>query len=155
MRFDMQAPEYRFNRGELYNLPIKRRTLTDEDRFIINGHMVHTVVMLSKLPFPDHLQQIPAVASGYHEKMHCTGYPRKIHATELPTTARIMLVADIFEALTASDRPYKERKTLSQAIKIMSFMVNDDHIDSEVFNFFKVRCLLKICNQLFNRRPNR
>jgi len=134
--FDMQTPEYRFNRGELYNLSIKRGTLTAEDRFIINGHMVHTIVMLSKLPFPDHLQQIPTIAGGHHEKMDGTGYPRKTNAAELPVTARIMVVADIFEALTASDRPYKERKSLSQAIKIMSFMVKDDHIDPEVFKLF-------------------
>ncbi|WP_022942976.1 HD domain-containing phosphohydrolase [Psychromonas hadalis] len=134
--FDMQTPEYRFNRGELYNLSVKRGTLTAEDRFIINGHMVHTIVMLSKLPFPDHLQNIPIIAGGHHEKMNGTGYPRKINAAELPTTARIMVVADIFEALTASDRPYKERKTLSQAIKIMSFMVKDEHIDPELFKLF-------------------
>ncbi|PKG40552.1 HD domain-containing phosphohydrolase [Psychromonas sp. Urea-02u-13] len=134
--FDMQTPEYRFNRGELYNLSVKRGTLTDEDRFIINGHMVHTIVMLSKLPFPDHLQQVPIIAGGHHEKMDGTGYPRKVNAGELPTTARIMVIADIFEALTASDRPYKERKTLSQSIKIMSFMVKDDHIDGELFKLF-------------------
>lgn len=91
--------------------------------------MVHTIVMLSKLPFPDHLQQVPTIAGGHHEKMDGTGYPSKIPASELPTTARIMVVADIFAALTALDRPYKERKTLSEAIKIMSFMVKDDHID--------------------------
>ena len=134
--FDMQTPEYRFNRGELYNLSIKRGTLTDEDRFIINGHMVHTIVMLSKLPFPEHLQQVPVIAGGHHEKMDGTGYPRKVNATELPVTARIMVIADIFEALTASDRPYKERKTLSQSIKIMSFMVKDNHIDAELFKLF-------------------
>jgi HD-GYP domain-containing protein (c-di-GMP phosphodiesterase class II) len=134
--FDMPAPEYRFNRGELYNLSVKRGTLTDEDRFIINGHMVHTIVMLSKLPFPDHLQQVPIIAGGHHEKMDGTGYPRKINAGELPITARIMVIADIFEALTASDRPYKDRKTLSQSIKIMSFMVKDAHIDGELFKLF-------------------
>jgi HD-GYP domain-containing protein (c-di-GMP phosphodiesterase class II) len=68
--------------------------------------------------------------------MDGTGYPRKINATELPTTARIMVIADIFEALTASDRPYKERKTLSQSLKIMSFMVKDKHIDPSLFKLF-------------------
>ncbi|PKF61645.1 metal-dependent phosphohydrolase [Psychromonas sp. psych-6C06] len=134
--FDMKTPQYRSNRGELYNLSIKRGTLTEEDRFIINGHMVHTIVMLSKLPFPTHLKNVPTIAGGHHEKMDGTGYPRKIPASELPVTARIMVVADIFEALTASDRPYKERKTLSEAIKIMSFMVKDDHIDPALFKLF-------------------
>ena len=134
--FKMQTPEHRFNRGELYNLSIKRGTLTAEDRFIINGHILHTIAMLSKLPFPEHLQQIPTIAGGHHEKMDGTGYPCKIKAGELPTTARIMVIADIFEALTASDRPYKERKSLSEAIKIMSFMVKDNHIDADLFQLF-------------------
>ncbi len=134
--FNMQTPEYRFNRGELYNLAIQRGTLTDEDRFIINGHMVHTIVMLSKLPFPNHLKNVPTIAGGHHEKMDGSGYPRAIAAQELPITARMMVIADIFEALTASDRPYKERKTLSQAIKIMDFMVKDRHIDQALFKLF-------------------
>ena len=68
--------------------------------------------------------------------MDGTGYPRKIKAGELPLTARMMVIADIFEALTASDRPYKERKTLSEALKIMSFMVKDEHIDPALFKLF-------------------
>jgi len=134
--FNMDTPKYRFNRGEIYNLSIKRGTLTTEDRFVINGHMLHTIVMLSQLPFPEHLQQIPTIAGGHHEKMDGTGYPRKIKASELPLTARIMVIADIFEALTASDRPYKDRKTLSEALNIMRFMVKDNHIDPELFKLF-------------------
>ena len=88
--FDMQIPEHRFNRGELYNLSIKRGTLTPEDRFIINGHMIHTIVTLSKLPFPEHLQQIPTFAGGHHEKMDGMGYPRKTKTGELPLTARMI-----------------------------------------------------------------
>ncbi|WP_019617161.1 HD domain-containing phosphohydrolase [Psychromonas ossibalaenae] len=134
--FNMKTPEYQFNRGELYNLSVKRGTLTPEDRFVINEHMVHTIVMLSKLPFPKHLENVPLIAGGHHEKMDGKGYPRGVPAGELPVTARIMVVADIFEALTASDRPYKERKTLSQSIKIMSFMAKDNHIDAHVFELF-------------------
>ncbi|WP_028862874.1 HD domain-containing phosphohydrolase [Psychromonas aquimarina] len=134
--FNMKTPEYQFNRGELYNLSVKRGTLTPEDRFIINEHMVHTIVMLSKLPFPKHLENVPLIAGGHHEKMDGKGYPRAVPAGELPVTARIMVIADIFEALTASDRPYKERKTLSQSIKIMSFMAKDNHIDAQVFELF-------------------
>ncbi|WP_028865174.1 HD domain-containing phosphohydrolase [Psychromonas aquimarina] len=134
--FNMKTPQYRFNRGELYNLSIQRGTLTDEDRFVINGHMVHTIVMLSQLPFPKHLENVPVIAGGHHEKIDGTGYPRAVPAQELPVTARMMVIADIFEALTASDRPYKERKTLSQSIKIMSFMVKDKHIDEQIFKLF-------------------
>lgn len=134
--FNIITPQYRFNRGELHNLSIQRGTLTEEDRFIINGHMIHTIVMLSKLPFPKHLKDVPLIAGGHHEKMDGSGYPRAIKAEKLPITARIMVIADIFEALTASDRPYKERKTISQAIKIMSFMVKDKHIDEDLFQLF-------------------
>jgi len=134
--FNMDVPDYRFNRGELYNLSIKCGTLTPEDRFIINGHMLHTIVMLSNLAFPDHLKNIATIAGGHHEKMDGTGYPRRIKAATLPITARMMVIADIFEALTASDRPYKDRKTLSEALNIMKKMVQDNHIDPDVFDLF-------------------
>jgi HD-GYP domain-containing protein (c-di-GMP phosphodiesterase class II) len=134
--FNMETPEHRFNKGELYNLGIKRGTLSAEERFIINGHSAHSIVMLSKLPFPDHLKNVALIAGGHHEKMDGSGYPRAIAAEELPITARMLVIADIFEALTASDRPYKKRKTLSQSIKIMNFMVKDNHIDPEIFKLF-------------------
>lgn len=134
--FNMATPEHSFNRGELYNLSVQRGTLTPEDRFIINGHMIHTIMMLSQLPFPKHLQDIPTIAGGHHEKMDGSGYPRGIKAAELPVSARMMVIADIFEALTASDRPYKESKTIAEAINIMNFMVKDDHIDPDVFKLF-------------------
>lgn len=134
--FNVTTPEYQFNRGEIYNLSIQRGTLTEEERFIINEHMVHTIVMLSKLPFPNHLKDVPIISGGHHEKMDGSGYPRAIKASTLPLTARIMAVSDIFEALTASDRPYKAGKKLSEAIKIMSFMAENEHIDKDVFNLF-------------------
>ncbi|MFO6424417.1 HD domain-containing phosphohydrolase [Motilimonas sp. KMU-193] len=134
--FNMDTPKYRFNRGELYNLSVRKGTLTEEDRFIINSHMVHTHIMLTKLPFPDHLKQVPLIASSHHEKMDGQGYPKKVPAGDLPLTARIMVIADIFEALTAADRPYKKAKTLSESINIMSFMVKDQHIDPELFKLF-------------------
>jgi HD-GYP domain-containing protein (c-di-GMP phosphodiesterase class II) len=134
--FNMQTPEHRFNKGELYNLAIKHGTLTAEERFIINGHSADSIMMLSQLPFPDHLKNVALIAGGHHERMDGSGYPRAIAAQELPITARMLVVADIFEALTASDRPYKKRKTLSQSIKIMDFMVKDNHIDPMIFKLF-------------------
>ncbi len=134
--FNMDTPQYRFNRGELHNLSVRKGTLTEEDRFIINSHMVHTHIMLTKLPFPEHLKQVPLIASSHHEKMDGQGYPKKVPAGDLPLTARVMVIADIFEALTAADRPYKKAKTLSESIKIMSFMVKDLHIDSDLFKLF-------------------
>jgi HD-GYP domain-containing protein (c-di-GMP phosphodiesterase class II) len=134
--FKMEIPEYKFNLGEVYNLSIDRGTLTKEERYKINDHIVQTIVMLEQLPFPKHLARVPEYAGGHHEKMDGTGYPRKLMKDEMSLPARIMAIADIFEALTASDRPYKPPKKLSDAIKIMSFMKKDSHIDGDLFELF-------------------
>ena len=134
--FRLDTPDYKYNRGELYNLAIERGTLTAEERFKINDHIVQTIIMLEQLPYPKHLLDVPAIAGSHHEKMDGTGYPKRLSSEEMPLTARIMAVADIFEALTASDRPYKKAKTLSEAIRIMSFMVKDKHIDPDIFRLF-------------------
>lgn len=130
------TPKYLFNRGELYNLSIRKGTLTAEDRFIINDHIVQTILMLKKLPFPESLAQVTEYAGGHHEKMDGTGYPLGLSKNELSLPARIMAIADIYEALTASDRPYKKAKTLTESLKIMSFMVKDKHIDEDLFRLF-------------------
>ncbi|RVU39498.1 GAF domain-containing protein [Hwanghaeella grinnelliae] len=134
--FDMDVPEHRFNHGEIYNLCISRGTLTAEERFIINDHIVQTIIMLEGLPYPDHLKRIPEIAAGHHETMIGTGYPRKLKKDDMSIPARIMAIADIFEALTAADRPYKPAKTLTESIRIMSFMKKDQHIDPDLFDLF-------------------
>ncbi len=134
--FRLEVPEHKHNRGELYNLAIARGTLTQEERYIINHHIVQTIIMLSQLPFPSHLKTVPGIAGGHHEKMDGTGYPKRLKRDEMPLTARMMAIADIFEALTAVDRPYKKGKTLSEALKIMSFMKRDQHIDPQLFELF-------------------
>jgi len=134
--FDMDVPEHLYNRGELHNLSVARGTLSEEERYKINEHMVQTIMMLSQLPFPRHLQQVPEIAGGHHERMDGTGYPRKLTQQEMSPMARMMAIADIFEALTAADRPYKKGKSLSEAIRIMSFMKKDNHIDPELFDLF-------------------
>lgn len=131
--FNMDVPESMFNRGEVYNLAIARGTLTNEDRYIIQNHVVQTIVMLNQLPFPKHLKNVPEYAGAHHETLIGTGYPRKLSKDDMSVPARIMAVADVFEALTAADRPYKQPKTLSQCIKILSFMVKDQHIDPDLF----------------------
>lgn len=128
--FDMQLPAYRQHRGELHNLSIRRGTLTEEDRFAINEHIVHTLDMLKKLPWPRHLARVPDIAANHHERMDGTGYPRRLPGSAMQTTERIMAVADIFEALTAADRPYKPAKTLSESLRIMALMGKDGHIDT-------------------------
>jgi HD-GYP domain-containing protein (c-di-GMP phosphodiesterase class II)/fumarate reductase subunit D len=134
--FQLEVPELKHNRGELHNLAIARGTLNPEERYIINHHIVQTIIMLSQLPFPAHLKSVPAIAGGHHEKMDGTGYPMRLKREEMPLTARMMAIADIFEALTAADRPYKKGKTLSEAVKIMSFMKRDQHIDPQLFDLF-------------------
>ncbi|HEA3125448.1 HD domain-containing phosphohydrolase [Aeromonas veronii] len=134
--FQVNTPEYLYNRGELYNLAIRRGTLTDEERYKINEHMTQTIIMLEKLPFPANLKQVPEIAGGHHEKMDGTGYPKRLKRDEMSIPARMMAIADIFEALTAGDRPYKKAKSLSEAIRIMGFMQQDHHIDPELFALF-------------------
>jgi len=134
--FKLDTPRHKYNRGELYNLSVARGTLADEERFKINDHMVQTIIMLNQLPFPRHLRNVPAIAGGHHETMIGTGYPKKLSREDMPLTARMMAIADIFEALTAGDRPYKKAKTLSESIRIMSFMKKDQHIDPELFELF-------------------
>ena len=134
--FKMPVPELLYNRGEVYNLAVSRGTLSEEERYKINEHIVQTIIMLSALPFPRHLKNVPEIAGGHHEKMDGTGYPKRLHKDEMSPVARMMAIADIFEALTARDRPYKKGKTLSEAIKIMGFMKKDQHIDPELFELF-------------------
>lgn len=121
---------------ELENLQISRGTLTEEERLIINGHMVQTIQMLESLPFPRHLQRVPEYAGGHHEKMDGGGYPKGIFAGDMSIPARMMAIADVFEALTAQDRPYKKGKTLSESIRIMGFMKKDNHLDPDILDLF-------------------
>ena len=122
--------------NEVYNLTIPRGTLTPEERKVINDHIVVTIKMLEELPYPKHLQNVPEFAGGHHETLDGTGYPKGLTKDEMSVQARIMAIADIFEALTARDRPYKKGKTLSQAMRILGFMKNDAHIDADLFEIF-------------------
>lgn len=121
---------------EVINLSIRRGTLNDQEREVINNHIVATIKMLESLPFPKNLQNVPEFAGGHHEKMDGSGYPRGLKREEMSVQARIMAVADIFEALTASDRPYKKGKKLSECLNIMGVMRNDSHIDPDIFDIF-------------------
>lgn len=135
-KFKVDIPQYAYNMGELYNMCIKRGTLNQEERFKINEHIIMTIKMLEQLPFTSNLKNVPEYAGGHHETMVGSGYPRKLTKEDISIPARIMAIADVFEALTASDRPYKKAKTLSESIKIMSLMVKDGHIDGDLFKLF-------------------
>ncbi|MFM2476426.1 HD domain-containing phosphohydrolase [Celerinatantimonas sp. MCCC 1A17872] len=129
----MSIPTLSANIGEIYNLSIIRGTLTTEDRFRINEHIIATISMLESLPLPKELARVPDIAGGHHETLIGTGYPRALSAEDLPIEARILAVADVFEALTAADRPYKKAKTLSEALDILAQMVNEQQLDPDVF----------------------
>jgi len=124
------------NEDELANLSIRRGTLNQEERKIMEGHMVHTLAMLEQLPFPRHLQRVPEYAGGHHERMDGKGYPRGLTREQMSIPARIMGIADVFEALTAHERPYKKPMPLSQALTIMGRMVEDNHLDGDIFTLF-------------------
>jgi HD-GYP domain-containing protein (c-di-GMP phosphodiesterase class II) len=134
--FILKPPPYKANQGEVYNLSIRRGTLNDEERYHINDHIVQTIIMLEALPFPKNLRRVPEWAGGHHEKMDGSGYPRGLKRDQMSVPARIMMIADIFEALTARDRPYKARKTLSECIDIMASMSRGRHIDPDLFELF-------------------
>jgi len=132
----MTIPEHKANLGELYNLSVARGTLTAEDRYIINEHIIGTIKMLEQLPFPPELANVPKFASTHHETLIGTGYPRKLSAEDLSIPERVLVIADIFEALTAADRPYKKAKPLSVAIDILYKFALDQHIDIDLFELF-------------------
>ena len=118
---------------EVTNLTIRRGTLNDADRKIINDHIVLTIQMLEALPFPKHMRRVAEIAGGHHEKMDGTGYPRGLKRDQMSIPARMMGVADVFEALTAADRPYKKPKTLSESLSIMRTMCETHHLDPDIF----------------------
>ena len=121
---------------ELENLTIRRGTLTHAEREIINHHIVVTIQMLEALPWPSHLLQVPEYAGGHHERMDGKGYPKGLTREQMSIQARVMGIADIFEALTARDRPYKLAKTVSESLRILGAMKRDGHVDPDLFDVF-------------------
>jgi len=132
----VDTPPQRLNRGELYNLTTRRGTLTAEERYIINDHMTQTIMMLQGLPFPRHLRAVPEIAGGHHERMDGTGYPKRLTRDQMSPVARMMAIADVFEALTAGDRPYKKAMPVSEALRIMAVMKRDHHLDPDLLDLF-------------------
>lgn len=122
--------------NEVYNLNIARGTLTAEERTIINNHIVVTINMLESLPYPKDLMRVPEYAGGHHERMDGKGYPRGLTREQMSVPARIMGIADIFEALTSRDRPYKKAKTLTESLHILGKMKIDHHVDPDLFDIF-------------------
>jgi hypothetical protein len=122
--------------NEVLNLTIERGTLTAKEREIINYHIVATISMLESLPYPKHLARVPEFAGGHHEHMDGSGYPRGLTGEQMSVQARAMAIADVFEALTAADRPYKKAMKLSLALNILGRMSEDGKVDPDLFEIF-------------------
>ena len=134
---DVEGNESNFlSDDEIYNLNIFRGTLNADEREIVNNHIVVTIKMLKSLPLPKHLRNLSEYAGGHHEKMDGTGYPKGLKRDEMSVQARMMGIADIFEALTAGDRPYKKGMPLSVALTILGRMKLEHHIDPDLFDVF-------------------
>jgi HD-GYP domain-containing protein (c-di-GMP phosphodiesterase class II) len=121
---------------EIANLTIRAGTLNPQERQIINNHISVTIRMLESLRWPKHLQNVPEYAGGHHERMDGQGYPRGLRGDQMSVQARIMAIADIFEALTAKDRPYKKGKSLSESLRILGNFRMRNHIDPDLFDIF-------------------
>ncbi|MFQ5457385.1 MAG: HD-GYP domain-containing protein, partial [Myxococcota bacterium] len=121
---------------EVNNLMVQKGTLTQEDREIINYHIVATINMLESLKFPARMRNVGKYAGAHHERNDGSGYPRGLQGGDIPIQARIMAVADVFEALTAKDRPYKEAIRLSQALQILEKLRDDGKLDRDVVDLF-------------------
>jgi HD-GYP domain-containing protein (c-di-GMP phosphodiesterase class II) len=121
---------------EVCNLTVRFGTLNDDERKIINNHIDVTIRMLESLPWPKHLKNVPEYAGGHHERMDGKGYPRGLTREQMSVQARVMAIADIFEALTARDRPYKKGKTLSESLHILGKFALNGHIDPDLFDIF-------------------
>ncbi len=124
------------SKNETDNLNIPRGTLTPEERSIINHHIDATIAMLEAIKFPKHLKNVPEYAGGHHERMDGKGYPKGLIRDQMSIQARVMAIADIFEALTAKDRPYKEGKKLSESLFILEKMKNNGHVDPDIYQVF-------------------
>jgi HD-GYP domain-containing protein (c-di-GMP phosphodiesterase class II) len=137
---------------EVKNLTVRAGTLTDDERKVINHHIVATIKMLEELPWPKHLTNVPEYAGGHHERMDGKGYPRGLKREQMSVQARCMGIADIFEALTARDRPYKKGKTLSESLEILGRMKLNNHIDPDLFDIFVRRKVYRRYAEMFLER---
>jgi HD-GYP domain-containing protein (c-di-GMP phosphodiesterase class II) len=147
---DMAGHEANFlSDDEVTNLTIRAGTLTEEERKVINHHIVATIKMLEALPWPKHLTKVPEYAGGHHERMDGKGYPKGLKREQMSVQARCMGIADIFEALTAKDRPYKKGKTLSESLEILGRMRLNNHVDPDLFDIFVRRKVYRRYAEMF------
>ena len=151
-RGEKDEPQPFLTPDERNNLNIPYGTLNPQEREIINHHIVATIKMLEALPWPRHLKNVPEYAGGHHERMDGKGYPRGLNREQMSVQARVMGIADIFEALTAKDRPYKPGKTLSESLHILGKFKQNGHIDPDLFDVFvREKVYLKYAEHFLDR----
>src|SRR3989475_6763132 len=134
---------------EVKNLTIRSGTLTEEERKVINHHSVASIRMLEARPWPKPLPKVPEYAGGHHERRDGKGYPKGLTREQMSVQARCMGIADIFEALTAKDRPYKKGKTLSESLEILGRMKLNNHVDPDLFDVFVRRKVYRRYAEMF------
>lgn len=123
--------------GDVTALSVKRGSLTPQEYEEITSHVTHTFRFLSQIPWGKHLRRVPLIAGAHHERLNGTGYPNRLRAEEIPVQSKIMSIADIYDALTASDRPYKKAVPVERALDILEFSVKDGHVDGELVRIFR------------------
>ncbi|MDP2794613.1 MAG: HD domain-containing phosphohydrolase [Sulfurisoma sp.] len=129
----LRPPRHKLNLGERYNLGVARGTLTAEERYLVDAHASRTLAMLRELPWPRRLRGVPDIAGAHHEHPDGSGHPRGLRGEEIDPMARILAIADVFEALSARDRPYKTARSAAEALSIMADMARANHLDRELF----------------------
>jgi HD-GYP domain-containing protein (c-di-GMP phosphodiesterase class II) len=118
-------------------LSIKRGSLTPNEYAEISSHVTHTFKFLSRIPWGKRLSRVPSIAGAHHERLNGTGYPNRLRGEEIPTQSKIMSIADIYDALTANDRPYKKALSTDRALEILDYNVKDGHLDGELVRVFR------------------
>ncbi|MBN1541531.1 HD domain-containing protein, partial [candidate division KSB1 bacterium] len=117
-------------------LSIRRGSLGEEERLEIESHVTHTYNFLKRIPWSSNLKSVPDIAYAHHEKLDGKGYPRGLSADEIPLPSKIMTIADIYDALTAWDRPYKKAVQEERALEIIGFEVKEGKLDADLFDIF-------------------
>lgn len=133
---DNGKSENLLSENEVVRLSIAKGSLSDEEREEIESHVTHTYNFLKKIPWTKELKAVPNIAYAHHEKLDGSGYPRRLKSNKIPLQSKMMVIADIYDALTAWDRPYKKAVLVERALDILLYEVNDGKIDSELFKIF-------------------
>ncbi len=133
---------------EVTSLSVKRGSLTNQEFDEIRSHVSHTFKFLSQIPWGKALRRVPIIAGAHHERLNGTGYPNRLHAEEIPLQSKMMSIADIYDALTASDRPYKKAVPVERALDILEFGVKDGHLDVELVRIFREARIWEKCESV-------